>query len=332
MKTYRIQISVVLVCVLGILFIQTSYAETANPLIVSCDLRSGEYYSGMPLPLDVTVSNSSDQVVYINVVNKRPVEFDVKRKGVDKDPKRNLRIIAARSNGSPVPPKSTRIFTYMVNKFVSLDLEGEIDLSYKIWIDSYTLQDEYTIASRYSTLLEGEIQVNLGKFDEVRLKKVLDEEIKRLPSNDPLVVLEVAESVCYLDNPIALDYVGRIIEIGSANVQYMVLEALMRFNDDDRSKKFMLEYIDPEGDANVVSRAFTLLASEKVKLERSDVKKMLESPHFNIRYRTLEYIQEMGVLDYLDLIKPLIEDENDGVAGLAVDILSVHKDQEKKAK
>lgn len=320
------KISVVMVCVLATLFIQTTYAETENPLVVSCKIRAGEYCSGMPLPLDVTVSNSSEQVVYIYVSNNRPSEIEVKRKGVKKDPKRPLRATTSLSIGSSVPPKSSRSFTYMVNKFISLDLEGEIELSYEMIISGYTLQDEYTIASKYSALVEGEVSVNLGKFDKVRLKKGLDDAMKRLPSDDPLVVLEVAESVCYLDNPIALDYLEKIIETKKASAQFMVIDALKRFSN-ERSKRLMVELLDPEGHPNVVPLVFELLVAENVKIEGADVQKMLESTHSNIRYNTLTYIKEVGALDYLDLIKPLIEDEDEAVSRLAADMLSAHEDE-----
>ena len=310
-----------LICLFWALSSGISCAEIENPLVVSCEIRAGEYCSGMPIPLDVIVSNTSDQVVYVFEQDYRPVSVDVKRKGVKFDPQRPPGIRASHSRGVPLMPKSCRKYVYILNKYVSMELLGNATIEYNINVNSYIItNDEYECYDFINTA-SGELVIKLLGFDKSRLREVLDKEIGRLPSNDPLVVLEVAESICYLDNPIVLDYLEKIIETRQASAQFMALDGLKRFNN-ERSKKLVLELLDPEGHQNVVSVVFEFLVSENVKLEGADVKKMLESNDSNIRYNTLTYIKEVGILDYLDLIKPLIEDEDEEVSRLAADMLS----------
>lgn len=261
-----------------------------HPLTVSCALKWERNYARMPVPIEVAVSNCSDRVVvmYSNNKNRLPVPwYRVRNAG-----RASIRLGGGlRSPNISIKPHSEMKFVYYINQFSDLRQEGLFVLDYQIDV-RYIYADEENSDLSERLTQTGSLQIELHPYSQKEQIKILDGEISRLDSNYPLSIIEVAESVCYLEDPLSLDYIGRIIGTDDLVAQRMSLDALQRF-DNKQSANILIGLLNPKGDSEIVQRALDILSERNIELDDEVLNKILGSSEVAIRNRALRYVEDM---------------------------------------
>ena len=290
-------------------------SQEDSSIKMACALRDGINYKGLPLLVEVSVSNCTDKVVNLVVYNGRPssVRFKIQGEQVLRTPS----YITGLSDEFQVPPKSSESFTYCVNRYVNIGDEEEFSLEYAVRL-SYFEGDDLS-STLLASEITGEMEVKLNNCSRDKLEEFLRNETNRLEFGNLLTSVEVAESVCYIEDPVSLEYVGYVIESGDVVAQYMALDMLRRFNN-QQSTDILVEYIDPSGKVHISKPIYKILIERDVVLSREKMDELLCSDNKGVLCNTLRYIVEMKLFDYFDLVRSSVISSDEDVEGLVREV------------
>lgn len=295
---------------------EVSAASEGSLLTTSCILANDDNYVGMPIPVEVVISNSSDRAVTLSNGERPDIIFTSENGSTRKKPPR----VGSSWTSRILPPKSSKLFVCYPNRSIKFLNTGGVRLNYEITL-RYRYLDEADNSTSKVEKINGVLEFKLKQADPVEAKKFLEKEMERFKSDDLRIEVDVAEAVCFMDDAIALDYIKEIASTKSELVNRIILESIW-YNDSDEADKILLEMLQSDGSDRIVGTALDLLSDRDVEIRRQTIEALLASENSRIRWLTLSYIKRKKLGDYQDLVRDLVNDDDEKVSELAAAIMT----------
>ncbi len=153
---------------------------------------------------------------------------------------------------------------------------------------------------------DGQFIVSLGQVDEMTLAKELDKVSQRLQDKDPQKRLEAVQALSFLNSPLSIKYLAKALNVKGSEPD--VIRAIARFDTAEATK--LIESVIPSDDSYIVGAALDVLRQRRVCVSRDKLESLLQSRNGQVRLLTVSYLRSVGNATHVDLLRPLLKDQN----------------------
>jgi len=285
-----------------------------SPITMSITSQGGEVVFGAPVPVRMTISNRSARTVMVMLDYRGAlgVRFTVERGAGARDrPRRAPSSVLTWS--TPVPARSDYAVTWYVGRFVEFQQPGTYEVRYDVRLPYYFVDADGTREAENTLHASGTIRVQLARGDDEALRKELAGVAEGLNSKKKQKRIEASVALCYLDHPIAEDFIVRVLSAESSVSRMMALRALVRFGT-RAGHKAVATALAQESDPAVVKAALDAVTEADTPLDPDTLKGLLSSDRDGVRYHAVGYLARVGDPTHIPLLRPLLQDPARAVA------------------
>lgn len=210
-----------------------------------------------------------------------------------------------------INPGESYTVTYYLNRYLSFQKQGETTVSYRL--ETLVTTELGNEEIHEDAVFEGEFAVKLIQGTERDLQQELAMYAGKLNASNQQMKMESAEALAFLDIPLSLDYVARMLSI--ENLEIIGIRALGR-HQSTRTRDLIVEMLSHR-DSTVVAAALEEINRREIHVPRQEIRNLLVSENPNIRWVALDWLTHRPEQSDLQYLNPLLEDENNNVRNLA---------------
>ena len=258
-----------------------------------------------PVPVIVSVSNISPDPVKILLPYPNPNNLRLHALG---DTAVRQKTVERKRSERTVPIElaagETRVLNYYANRYFEFQGPGQVNVSYDLTIP-VTVQSGGQPAYE-DAAFEGRFLVKLVKGSEVELRADLAKFASQLENEDRQLKMEAAEALAFLDTPVSVDYVRRMLSI--SNLEVAGIRALARFPSPDTNA--LIVGMLSHRESGVVAAALAEMNRLQIQVPRQKIQELLSSGNANTRWLALEWLAARPDRGDLPLMAPVLHDQN----------------------
>ena len=165
-----------------------------------------------PVPVNITIKNNNNKTIYL-FLNYRGFDYHIELKS------KNTESVSVRKKyfypsieESPVPieKESSYNFVIYLNKLVEFKKPGEANIEYDIDFALSGDQNAYPGAEEFIKK-QGTLKIVTKVVDDKTLDLNLSEIAKGIESSDMQKQSEASQALCYLETPLAIKYIVKLL-------------------------------------------------------------------------------------------------------------------------
>jgi hypothetical protein len=239
-----------------------------------------------PVQAIVAIKNISEHRIQILLPYPNPNNLSFECKSVGLAIKKQVeRDVIERTVPINIDPQESYTAVYYLNRYLSFQRSGDATVSYRLELLLTT--NAGTDEAHHKTVqVTGEFTVYLIEPNEEELRNELAKYAAKLDSSNRQVRSEAAEALGFLDTPVCVDYVARMLSVD--NLEVMGIRALGRFPS-AKTSALIIGMLSHKESA-VVSAALDVINAQNIRLPRQRIQSLLTSDNASIRLLALEWL------------------------------------------
>jgi len=266
-----------------------------------------------PVAAIVKINNLSTQPVEILLPYPNPNNLSFTGSGAEFAKRKAVaREEIERSVPIVIEPGRTHTAVYYLNRYLQFLKPGEMRISYQLTI-GVTSGAGTDNKVHKEPVFEGEFGIRLVPGTDQELEDLLAVYASRLDSRDRQEKMQAAEALAFLDSPVSVDFVARMLEID--NLEVIGIRALGRFP--SPKTHGLIVKMFSHADSAVVAAALMETSERKIPVPRQRIQELLTSNNPNTRWVALDWLARRPDKGDLPRIAPLLKDNNAAVRDLA---------------
>lgn len=217
-----------------------------------------------------------------------------------------------RSAPITINPGESYTAIYYLNRYFVFQKQGETTVSYRLETLVTTEPGTEKVVHE-DAVFEGEFAVKLIQGTERDLQQELAMYAGKLNTSNQQVKMESAEALAFLDIPLSVDYVARMLSID--NLEIIGIRALAR-QPSIRTHDLIVGMLSHR-DSMVVVAVLEEIDHCRIPVPRQEIHNLLVSDNPNVRWVALDWLARHPDLLDLQFLTPLLKDENTSIQTLA---------------
>jgi hypothetical protein len=283
--------------------------------IVSVAVSGGSKPSILHGPVEarVTVANLLPHTVQILLPYPNPNNLSFVSNANDfAKPKEVERLRIERTIPIQINPGKSHTTVYFLNRYLTFLKAGKGSVRYRLAM-LVTQKPDTEHTTHEDRVFEGEFAIELSDEPKEALHAELERYATHLNSSDRQEKMQAAEALAFLDTPMCLDYVERMLSID--NLEVIGIRALGR-HPSPKTYDLAVGMLSHR-DSMVVAAALAEIDRFGIEVSRQEIQNLLASDNPNIRWLALDWLARRPDPSDLQYLAALLEDENTNVRTLA---------------
>jgi hypothetical protein len=268
---------------------------------------------GGPIAATLLFRNHSSQrlTILLPYPNPNHLEFECRTPGfaIRKEVERREE---DRTIPIPIAPLGTHSATYYLNRYFRFQQPGEAKIAYRLETVVAT-EGRVDKVVPENAVFAGEFTIKLVHGTEADLHRELAAYANRLEGHGRPAMVENAEALAFLDTPLCVDYVARMLSID--NLEVVGIRALSRFPS-EKTQGLIVSMLKHR-DSAVVAAALSEIDRGRIPVPRTKILDLLISPNANTRYLALEWLAAHPDPSDLQSLVHVLNDTNTVVSSRA---------------